>query len=92
LSHLHSSDYSCVQRVFGCEISPKAKRKRKRENTLPSIFPSFMKKLAKCQKKMWKMFRHKLDFGFSLVAFLLDQCFFWWQISQLGEFFFPVRK
>jgi hypothetical protein len=21
------------------------------------------------------------------VAFLLDQCFFWWQISQLGEFF-----
>lgn len=63
------------------------KKRKKEENSQPPIFPSFLKKLAKCQKKMWKMFRHKLDFGFSLVAFLLDQCFFWWQISQLGEFF-----
>jgi hypothetical protein len=38
---------------------------------------------------MWKMCRHKLDFGFSLVAFLLDQCFLWWQI---GDFYFSVRK
>jgi hypothetical protein len=67
-------------------------KERERENTLPPIFPSFLKKLAKCRKKMWKMFRHKLDFGFSLVAFLLDQCFLWWQISQLGDFCFSVRK
>jgi hypothetical protein len=76
---------------LGVKFRLKQKRK-KEENSRPPIFPSFLKKLAKCPKKMWKMFRHKLDFGFSLVAFLLDQCFFWWQISQLGDFFFPVRK
>ncbi len=53
------------------------KQKEKRENTLPPIFPSFLKKLAKCPKKMWEMFCHELDFGFSLAAFLLDQCFLW---------------